>query len=73
MFSQIRLILGTITMLFVFKQHMEITPHTTTSYCLVVKKHDITLTITCITECLQVPVMKLLYQDKTAIPVAGSL
>lgn len=38
MFSQINLILGINMMLFVFKQHMEITPHATTAYCRVVKK-----------------------------------
>ena len=73
MFSQIKLILGTNMMLFVFKQHMGITPHTTTVYCPVAKPHDITVIIICITECPQVPVMKLLYQDKTTIPVSGNL
>lgn len=73
MFSQIKLILGTNMMLFVFKQHMEITLHTTTAYCPVVKNHDITVIIICITECLQAPLIKLLYQDKTIVPVSGSL
>lgn len=72
MFSQIKLLLGINMMLFVVKQHVEITPHVTTARCLVVKKHDIAVVVICTTECLQAPVMKLLYPDKIPISVSGS-
>lgn len=72
MFSQTKLLLGINMMLSVVKQHVEITPHATAAYCLVVKKHDITVTVICTTERLQAPVMKLLYPDKITISVSGS-
>lgn len=73
MLSQIKLILGTNMMLFVFKQHTDITPHTTTAYYHGVLLLDITVIIICFRESLQAPVMKLLYQDKMTVPASGSL